>query len=250
MWVWAHSSTGVNWGGSGGHYCSAAVPQGRVIQPEVKVRLLGKRGGQDLRMQRPERMAWSGVGSLEGSGRQHPGPLTTVAAVSRYHLSLELQPQTFYQGPEGWLLGMCFPVSSSLWSTSQRYLAGWEWSWGLGPGWVWAWLWKITSPLQLHRMWKPECLLFSLSLSGQTGVNGPAKVSISQAALDPALEGQQPGSYIMSPLVFALADQCADARPRQQREQCEDRRGLTEVAPKPELSVHKEDGVIYILTTA
>lgn len=65
-----------------------------------------------------------------------------------------------------------------------------------------------------------------------------------QEVLDPAPQSQQSESYIIAPIVFAQTgplrfgseDECL----QQQKEQYEDHRGLTEVAPKPELSLYKE----------
>lgn len=48
------------------------------------------------------------------------------------------------------------------------------------------------------------------------------------------------------PLWFGAEDECLQL----QNQQYEDHRSLTEVAPKPKLSIYKEQGVIYIVINA
>ena len=87
------------------------------------------------------------------------------------------------------------------------------------------------------------CLLPPLPLVRGNWYEWPGQ-HLHQEALDPAPQSQQSQSYIIAPIVFAQTgplrfgaeDECL----QQQNEQYEDHRGLTEVAPKPELSLYKE----------
>lgn len=101
-----------------------------------------------------------------------------------------------------------------------------------------------TAPTESESL---ECLQPSLPLvkggGGGNWYEWPGQ-HLHQEVLDPAPQSQQSQSYIIAPIVFAQTgplrfgaeDECL----QQQKEQYEDHRGLTEVAPKPELSLYKE----------
>lgn len=157
------------------------------------------------------------------------------------------------------------PAWSSLQPTSEWYLAGWEGRLGVcGPGWVGAWLWKVTSPLHLDRALKAGVSTVSAVFSASGRPDGCKLAQLKtppnwphSAWSAPWGSGRSTAKPIHYVLVWCLplglhsgGKRVRTTRDSDNKESSgRDRRGLTEVAPTSKLSVHKEDGLIYIFTT-